>query len=170
TYESDISEIENVDALYVFDLPFDLKVLENIVEQLNPIAIHVSYQAKEDAFLQAIPHRDDFKWLYGYLHKYCPLRLNVDIPNVMKMKNWSKEKVVFMLKVFLDLHFIKVDQDVIYMKENVEKKALDASRTYQFKLQQGEIEKVLYYSTYNELKDWFGVLLTEKERDGEEVS
>src|SRR5699024_11852131 len=107
TYESDISEIEKVDALYVFDLPFDLKVLENIVKALNPIAIHVTYQAKEDAFLQAIPHRDDFKWLYGYLHKYCPLRLNVDIPNVMKMKNWSKEKVVFMLKVFLDLQFIK---------------------------------------------------------------
>lgn len=170
TYESDISAIEHVDALYVFDLPFDLKVLENIVEQLNPTAIHVTYQAKEDAFLQAIPHRDDFKWLYGYLHKYCPLRLNVDIPKVMKMKNWSKEKVVFMLKVFLDLHFIKVDQDVIYMNENVEKRALDESRTYQFKLQQGDIEKVLYYSTYNDLKDWFGVLLTEKERYGEGVS
>lgn len=168
TYESDISELKDVDALYVFDLPYDLKVLEDIVTKINPTAIHLSYAAKDDAFLQAVPHRDEFKWLYAYLLKYCPLRLNVDIPNVMRMKKWSKEKVVFMLKVFLDLQFIKVEQDVIYMNENVEKKSLDASRTYQFKLQQGEIEKVLYYSTYNDLKDWFGDLLRDKEDDGED--
>lgn len=170
TYETELNELQNVDALYLFDLPYDLVVLEKMLAHLNPAMVHLSYQATEDAFLHTIPHRDEFKWLYAYLHQYCPIRLKVDLPTIMNMKQWSKEKVVFMLKVFLDLQFIYVEQDEILLNKNVTKTPLNQSTTYQFKLQQGEIEKKLYYSTYNELKEWFASFIKIEAHQGKEVS
>jgi len=155
TYDQDISSVSKTDILYVYDLPKNLNILEKIVQYSDPSVIHVSYTNFENAYLYAPPARDDFKWLYAYLFTNSPVHLNVDLPTIMQMKQWSKDKIIFMLKVFLDLQFISIKDNVIYMNENTEKKELQTSKTYQQRLEQGFIEKTLYYSTYEELKLWF---------------
>src|SRR5690625_1650693 len=169
TYESDVSTLEKAEILYIYDLPYDLTVLQNIVKQVNPSCIHISYTVTEDAFLQTVPNRTEFKWLYGFIFKHSPIHLKEDIPKIMQMKQWTKEKIIFMLKVFLDLQFIMIENDVIYINKDVQKTELQNSRTYQYRLQQSEIEKTLYYSTYQELKQWFENYLVIGETNREEV-
>ncbi|MBO1003419.1 single-stranded-DNA-specific exonuclease RecJ [Pseudogracilibacillus auburnensis] len=169
TYESDVSTIRKSDILYLYDLPYDLDILRKIIQQANPSCIHVSYGVTEDAYLQTLPTRDDFKWLYGYLVKYSPIHLKVDLPKVVHMKKWTNERVVFILKVFLDLKFITVQDDVIYVNKNSEKTDLHQSRTYQLRLKQSNIEKTLYYSTYDELKQWLEQNVTFDRTNREEL-
>src|SRR5699024_2738416 len=83
------------------------------------------------AFLNRLPTRDEFKWLYGYALQYGPVQLKVDLPNIIQTKKWTKEKVIFMLKVFLDLEFITISNDILYVNREVEKKSLDQSIVYQ---------------------------------------
>src|SRR5699024_332654 len=114
TYDSMINEIEQADILYICDLPNDINVLENILQQVNPVSIHISYHVEESAFFNRLPTRDEFKWLYGYALQYGPVQLKVDLPNIIQTKKWTKEKVIFMLKVFLDLEFITISNDILY--------------------------------------------------------
>jgi len=170
TYEVTPSTIEKVDCLYIYDLPHDLIVLQEIVRHAQPKAIHLCFEATEDAFLQSIPTRDEFKRMYSFLLQQEPVHLKSDLPKIIYQQKWSKEKAIFMLKVFFDLKFIRVENDLVYINQDVEKTALDKSRTYQFQLQQSEIERTLYYSNYNELKSWFLPLMHEEQENREEVT
>jgi len=155
TYDEDISRLEKSDIVYVYDLPEELETLQNIIERTSPKFIHVSYHITDSAYLTSIPPREDFKWLYAYLFKNYPIHLNVDLPVIIERKRWTKEKIVFMLKVFLDLKFISIEKNVLYVNRGAEKRELHTAKTYRKRLKRGKIEKTLYYSTYEELREWF---------------
>src|SRR5699024_3625917 len=133
TYRESQIVSRHADILFNCDLPANLDALKQIIEEVNPVNIHVSYHVMDDAFLQTVPHRNDFKWLYGFLMTYQPVQLKVDLVKIMKQKKWSKEKVIFMLKVFIDLKFIRVEDNIIHVNENVAKTPLDKSVTYQYR-------------------------------------
>ena len=154
SYNEDIEALPNTEILFIYDLPSELKSLEKIIYQTNPNFIHASYTITDHAYLHSIPNREDFKWLYAYLFNHCPIHLNVDLPSVMQIKRWTKDKIIFILKVFLDLRFITIQDNIIYLNKNAEKKPLQTSKTYQKRIEQGKVEKLLYYSTYEELKQW----------------
>lgn len=169
TYDSIINDIKQADILYICDLPNDLSVLEKIVQQVQPISIHISYHVEESAFLNRLPTRDEFKWLYGYALQYGPVQLKVDLPNIIQTKKWTKEKVIFMLKVFLDLEFITISNDILYVNREVEKQSLDQSKVYQKRIKQSETEQTLYYATYDEIKQWFQPFVQQASVNEEEV-
>lgn len=155
TYETANTTMGKSDVLFINDLPNSLSDLQDVISKVNPSAIHVSYQAATDAYLQSIPGRDEFKWVYGYVKKYSPVHLKVDLPKMMQEKRLTKDRIIFILKVFMDLDFVRIHQNVITLNQVNGKKELSESRTYQNHIEQSKIEKILYYSTYDELKHWF---------------
>jgi len=167
--DNHISKLHETDILYIYDLPDDLKKLQQIIKQTKPTAIHASYHALNDAYLHYVPSREEFKWVYAYLFQNNPIHLNVDLPTMMQIKRWTKEKLIFILKVFLDLQFITIDDNVLYVNKKAEKKELHTSTTYQKRMEQSNIEKALYYSTYEELKQWFNRQLRIGELNKEEM-
>src|SRR5699024_10858275 len=169
TYDSMINEIEQADILYICDLPNDINVLENILQQVNPVSIHISYHVEESAFFNRLPNRDEFKWLYGYALQYGPVQLKVDLPNIIQTKKWTKEKVIFMLKVFLDLEFITISNDILYVNREAGKQSLDQSKVYQKRIKQSKMEQTLYYATYDEIKQWFQPFVQQASVNKEEV-
>jgi len=169
TYETDMELLEKTDMLYIYDLPEDITDLEQVVTKLQPSNIHISYYVEDSAFFQTMPTREEFKWLYGYAMKYGPIQLKVDLQQISNIKKWSREKVIFMLKVFLDLQFITIKDDVLYINNHAEKQALDQSKTYQNQLNQSKIEQTLYYATYDEIKQWLHPFIRVTEANEEEV-
>src|SRR5699024_8932704 len=104
------------------DLPSELGQLEKILQQTKPEVIHISYSATEDAFLQSIPDRNAFKWVYQYIVNHAPFELKTELPKMMRANGWRKEKPIFILIVFFDLLFIHVKDHIVYLKKHVEKK------------------------------------------------
>lgn len=169
TYDSVSSELKQADIIYICDLPSDINILKNIVQQVKPSSIHISYHVEESAFFNRLPSRDEFKWLYGYALQYGPVQLKVDLPNIIQSKKWTKEKVIFMLKVFLDLEFITINNNILYVNRDAENQSLEQSKVYQKRIKQSEMEQTLYYATYDEIKQWFQPLVQEARTIEEEV-
>src|SRR5699024_10642916 len=119
------------DILYICDLPRELDQLEEILQQTKPEVIHISYYATEDAFLQSIPDRNAFKWMYQYIVNHAPFELKTELAKMMRANGWRKDKPILILKVFFDLLFIHVKDNVVYLNKNVEKQELSQSATYQ---------------------------------------
>ena len=169
TYETDVSLLDKTDILYICDMPRDIDKLQSIVKAVQPDNIHISYEVIDGAFFQALPTREDFKWLYGYALKFSPIQLKIDLPQIMQTKKWTRDKIIFMLKVFLDLQFITIDHDIMYVNRDADKQALTESRTYQQQLEQSKIEQIFYYATYEEIKQWFDKNVTASEANEEEI-
>lgn len=168
-YGEELLELVPIDILYVTQLPNNINDLKLILEYYQPKNIHLSYEVIDDAFMNALPQRDDFKWTYAYIHKKQPLHSKVGLNEILKVKKWRKEKLLFMIKVFYELEFIEVKNDYIYINEAVRKQALSASKTYQEYMQQSEIEQKLYYSSSQEIKQWIEGLTHEFEKTKEKV-
>lgn len=170
TYDSDIDSFGIVDTIYLYELPADLSALQNLIRTLNPTNTHVCFQLEDSVYMKAFPNREDFKWLYVLLMKRKRIDFNEDLQMIMDAKNWTKDRVLFMSKVFFELGFVKIEKGIIHMNVQPVKKDLAESRLYQERLNRSEIEEILYYSPYNKLKMWFADCMKTGKSSEEELT
>ncbi|OZU89853.1 single-stranded-DNA-specific exonuclease RecJ [Virgibacillus indicus] len=155
TYDTDINSLGKRDVLFIYDLPPDLSRLKEIVTAAKPDNIYACYYVEDSLYLKAFPSRQEFKWFYALVLKKKVLDLKTEMSMIMQMKGWDKDRIIFISKVFFELGFVKIDNGVIHVISKPAKKDLQESDVYQERLNKAHIEKVLYYSTYDELKKWF---------------
>lgn len=155
TYETNETELGKVDTLFIYDMPTHVDHLINIVRLTKPDNIHVCFYVENSMYLKAFPTREDFRWFYSLVVQRKSLDLKRELTTIMQRKNWTKERIVFIAKVFLELEFVKINDGIVQLIPNPQKKDLQDSALYQNRLQQEEVEKVLYYSNYEVLRQWF---------------
>src|SRR5699024_3536376 len=122
-------------------------------------------------YLQPFPSRDAFVTYYSLVRKHQPLDLRKELKKITQTYGWSKENIVFMTEVFLDLKFLTADNGVLQAVINPLKKDLEESDVFKKRKEKIEIEKVLYYYPYDKLKEWFEQFLDKRSNDdGEEMN
>ncbi|MBD8069316.1 single-stranded-DNA-specific exonuclease RecJ [Bacillus sp. PS06] len=139
----------------LLDLPRDETVLRTLLEPVLPSRIYTLFSSNGNHFFSTIPTREHFKWLYGFLAKRGTFDMNRYGLDLAKHKGWSKETIDFILEVFFELEFVKIDKGIITLSNQGKKRDLTESKTYQLKQQQIEIENKFLYSSYQQLKQWF---------------
>ncbi|PAV28939.1 single-stranded-DNA-specific exonuclease RecJ [Virgibacillus profundi] len=154
-YNTDRSTLSEIDVLYIFDLPADLTHLKEIIQVTKPVNIYACYYVENSLYLTAFPSREEFKWFYSLLLKQRVLDLKTEMTNIMQARGWDKDRIIFISKVFFELGFVKIENGVIHLVPKPLKKDLQESSLYQERIMKAENEKILYYSTYAELKKWF---------------
>ncbi|SET66996.1 single-stranded-DNA-specific exonuclease [Salinibacillus kushneri] len=146
--------------LWFIDLPLSLDQVTEVLKELNPKNIFAYFKMNEENYFNQIPNREHFKWFYGIMMKRGSLDLDKERSALARSRGWSLNFLDFMIKVFLELQFVRIeDRELVYVKQPA-KKDLTESATYQLKMNQIEVEKTLYYSTYKELKKWFNEQMT----------
>lgn len=168
SFESDFSKLGHTNQLFIKEFPANLNALEQVVKITQPKQIYVCFYIRESAYLQAFPSREEFKWLYALILRERKFDVRQKIPFIMNTKGWSKDKVIFMFQVFIELAFIQSEKGIITPNPEPAKRDLSESQAYKDRLQQADIEKALYYSNYTQLKDLFSQWIGSHTR--EEVS
>ncbi|HEY4601195.1 MAG TPA: single-stranded-DNA-specific exonuclease RecJ [Cerasibacillus sp.] len=169
-YTSDLTDIHEADALYIYDLPQDLSTLQTIVNKVNPYNIFACFEVEESAYMTPIPTREDFKWYYALIYHRKKLDLKIEHQRIMAEKQWSKQKIWWMSKVFFELNFVTIEDGVIQLESSPQKRELQTSHTYQQLIARAKIEKTLFYSTYEGLVAWFQSCLPAMQMPKEEMS
>lgn len=170
TYDMDISLLDKADDLYIFDLPKEKSLLEEIVRVTKPNNIHACYYVEASTYLTSFTSREAFKWFYGLILKRKKLDLKKELNQILHVKKWTQERVVFMTKVFQELNFVKVNHGVVEVNPQSEKRDLKESKLFEEQLSKADIEKKLYYSNYEDLKQWFENCMTNSNIAEEEMT
>lgn len=165
----EMMNLEEIDILYICDLPPNLEILKMVVNKTKPKIIYACYSVKESAYLTSFPKREEFIWYYAFIKKHKIVDLKRELKAIMNVKGWNKERIIFMSKVFFELDFVKIENGIINLNPNPEKRDLTNSVTYKDRLKQIEVEKTLYYSNYEELRTWFSNCMEPLETTKEEV-
>ncbi|WP_077357921.1 single-stranded-DNA-specific exonuclease RecJ [Virgibacillus halodenitrificans] len=155
TYQEIGTDLPQVDTLYILDLPDLLDELKELVQITQPKNVYAGYHVENSVYLTSFPSRDDFKWLYALLLKRKQIDMKTELNKLVQMKGWSKEKLIFLSKVFFELEFVKIENGIITVVDKPVKKDLSESEIYQKRKYKAELERILYYSNYEELRNWF---------------
>lgn len=147
------SDKQPVSKLIITDLPKDIEDFLALLRSVEPENIFLCFYT-EDNFLRAFPTREDFKWLYGLILKQKAIKGNNGLKEISENKGWKINKIKFMIQVFAELEFVKVTDGRIEPHSSVEKRPLESSHYYQRAIKRKEVEDLLYYSSYHQLKSW----------------
>lgn len=162
-------EASRADILVLNILPKQLSDLEVLLHKVQPSQIHICFMIEQSAYLQSFPNRTDFKQLYAWIYKQQKLHMEKELPAISRSGKWSLDNIQFMVDVFQDLGFIQVNNNFIQIQPTSEKKDLTTSAVYQRRKQKEELEKILYYSTFDELHQLLEKQMSYLESPKEEV-
>lgn len=146
---------ETIDTLYLLDLPYTLEELRDLIQNTDFKRLYVCFQTNGGRFFESLPTREDFKWLYQLLRKRKYFKYKVDAPKLSQYRGWKLDKIKLMFQVFYELGFVMKDEDNIVPAPNPAKKDLTEAPAYKERKQVIELEEILIYSSYSQLKDWF---------------
>ncbi|PLT30883.1 single-stranded-DNA-specific exonuclease RecJ [Peribacillus deserti] len=147
--------------IVLFDMPKSSAVLEKLLKGRRPERIYAHFHQEQSHFFSTRPTREHFKWYYAFLSKRGTFDLKTHGDQLAKYRGWTKATVEFMSQVFFELEFVRIDNGLITLNKNVNKRELSDSDTYRQKQEQFELEQELLYSSYRELYDKFNQLIEE---------
>jgi single-stranded-DNA-specific exonuclease len=147
----------NLNGKYVvfLDLPPSQQMMKVLLSCSLPERIYALFYQRENHFFSLLPTREHFKWLYAFLRKRSPFDLKRYADDLARSRGWTKETIQFMIQVFHELGFVTVENGIVLLNNNPNKRDLTESPTYRFKQAQLELEHIFLYSSYHQLKRWF---------------
>ncbi|NEU31563.1 single-stranded-DNA-specific exonuclease RecJ [bacterium LRH843] len=146
--------------LVLLDVPKEREQLKNLfIHDMKPSRIYTIFYNDTDSFFQTQPNREQFKWYYAFLLKRKIFDMRKHGQDLASYKGWSKHTIEFMSQVFIELGFVALENGIVSLLANPEKKNLDQSKTFRQKQEQVFIENELVYSSYHDLREWFAEVL-----------
>jgi single-stranded-DNA-specific exonuclease len=155
--------------LVLLDLPEALEDLKQLLQTQNQLErLYLLFEHKEDHFFEGMPSREHFKAIYSLFHQHQQLEVS-KLRQWAKTKGWAPKMMDFIIKVFLELEFVRIEKDVLYRNPSPEKKPLTSSLTYQQRQVQIEVEEFLLYSPRGTLIEWFDKVIENRKVSKEDV-
>lgn len=153
TYQTCDSIQEKIDLLIISDMPQEENDLISFLKQIETDSILVNYDVFKNK-LNRIPNREDFKQLYAYVLKAKSVDMKRNINLISKQFNWTRDQIIFMVLVFIELEFLFSDNSILTINPDSEKKDLKEAKHYQKELKKEDIESIMYYSGLEELTEY----------------
>ncbi|WP_196760380.1 single-stranded-DNA-specific exonuclease C-terminal domain-containing protein, partial [Staphylococcus cohnii] len=105
-------------------------------------------------YFEGMPKMETFKQCFKALAAKKETNLANEGVQLSKFLNIQPHILKFILKVFLDLEFIQVENGIIKLNNVSTKRDIASSKYYQSRIDRIEVEKLLLYEDFNRLKQW----------------
>ncbi|MEP9818847.1 single-stranded-DNA-specific exonuclease RecJ [Staphylococcus xylosus] len=138
---------------YVFrDLPTSIQEIKDTLKTMSVSQIYLVLNHEESIYFEGMPKMETFKKCFKALVTKGETNLANDGMQLCQFLNIQPSMLKFILKVFLDLEFIKEENGIIKMNSVSTKREIESSKYYQGRLNRIEVEKVLLYDDFSNLK------------------
>ncbi|NQD97975.1 single-stranded-DNA-specific exonuclease RecJ [Staphylococcus xylosus] len=148
---------------YVFrDLPTSIQEVKDTLKTMSVSQIYLVLNHEQSIYFEGMPKMETFKKCFKALVTKGETNLVNDGMQLCQFLNIQPSMLKFILKVFLDLEFIKEENGIIKMNSVSTKREIESSKYYQGRLNRIEVEKVLLYDDFSNLKKWIKSELIDK--------
>jgi len=148
---------------YVFrDLPPSIQAIKTTLKTVDVSQIYLVLNHERSIYFEGMPKMETFKKCFKALATKKETDLAKEGMQLCQFLNIQPSMLKFILKVFLDLEFIKDENGIIKMNSFSTKREIESSKYYQGRLDRIEVEKVLLYDDFANLKKWIKTELVDK--------
>lgn len=145
---------QNYDKYVFRDLPSTVAEIKHTLKHVKVSQIYLMLNHQHSVYFEGVPKMEQFKQCYKALISKGETNLAQDGMQLCDFLSIKPNALKFILKVFLDLNFIKDENGIITVNKGTDKKAIESSKYYQARLERMEVEKLLLYQDINQLKQW----------------
>ncbi|KRM96594.1 single-stranded-DNA-specific exonuclease [Liquorilactobacillus aquaticus DSM 21051] len=140
--------------LILVDCPPSLSLLAALLEKVSVTKITMIFYPYQSAYLEGMPTRHDFAKVYRFVMSHQKIDIKKKLPQLATYLKLKKDLLIFMLQVFFEVGFVKMDNGLMtgYITDQVID--LKEAPTYHSRQQLIEAESVLLTSRTEELKRW----------------
>jgi len=150
-----LSNIGQSEYIVLLDLPENIQKLEEVLQKTAPSRIYAHFYMPDSQYFNVLPTREQFAWYYKFLKNRPAFPLDMHVADIAKHTGWPLETLKFMTQVFFELDFVKMESGLTTVNVDAPKQALTEAPSYKQRSEQIEMEQMLVYAPYIELKQWF---------------
>lgn len=142
--------------LALLDLPETEEQVSQLFQTIPyPERIYAIFYHEEERFFSTTPERDHFKKAFSYFVHRQQVGTEQAVRELSTHYRWKAPLIHFILQVFSELEFVKIDDGQITVVDRPEKRPISSARSYQRLQEQVKMEEELILSTRHSLKTWF---------------
>lgn len=163
----DGSEPSNVSLegnLALVDCPDSLTQFTDWLSKQNPDAMTVYFYQQNNAYLDGMPTREQSAKVFKFFASHSDIDLKKQLPDVVKHLHVDRSMLVFLIQVFFELKFVKIESGRVSYISNPKPQKLSVAPAYQLRKQQIETQEKLLYSKSADLTTWMQACLTDKNK------
>lgn len=139
----------------LFDVPCSLDELTQLIQSNRTTRYVIVFHSFEEVYLNGMPNREQFARLFRFIAQNKQVDVRYKLQQVSQFVKIPVHVLTFMIKVFAELGFVKIDNGVMYTVENPAKHPLESSHLFQQRQSLIKIEEFLIYSDIETLEKWF---------------
>lgn len=148
-------EISTHGFVVLLDLPQNVQMLQTLLLEKKPARIYAHFFVKDSHYFSGMPSREQFAWFFKLLKQNPNLHWREHFPKIATQFGIQEDLLKFMTKVFFELEFVRIDKGLISVNPSPQKMALTEAPAYKERQSRIELEQLLLYAPYAELKQWF---------------
>lgn len=140
--------------LYLIDCPNDLRDLQSSLSSVDAQKIHLVFYPRKDVSKVGMPDRSQFGDLYRFVLSHHELNLSQDGDQIAKHLGLPKELVIFMLQVFFEVGFVKIENGLVTGVPGTQHVNLKETSSYHSRRLQIRTQQILLHSKSADLINW----------------
>ena len=151
---TDLSQIPTDQPVFIVDCPDALADLTAVLTALplNQLTLYL-YQ-RNSVYLAGMPSREQFGKLFKFTLAHHDVDIHHQLSQVAAHLHLDRNLLIFMIQVFFEVGFVKINDGVMNGVSNPQKADLHHAPSYQLREQQIVAEETLLYSKSAALQVW----------------
>lgn len=139
----------------VVDCPTNLTDLQTLFEiGGNPSQITMMLYQTQSVYLSGMPSRAEFATLFKFVQTHQNVDVHSQITQLSQFLKIDRNKLIFMIQVFFEVGFVKIDGGILNRIEQPSNAKLEDTEVYKQREAMMEAEKTLIYSDSTTLRRW----------------
>ena len=137
--------------IILVDCPNAIEQFQQIIANNKNIEIRCYFYKENHIFLHGLPNREEFAKFYKFITKYKNIDLKKTGHLISEKLNIHPNKILLIVKVFLEAEFVIINSGVLNRREHSEKVNIKMTDAYRKAQKQLEAEQLLIYSSFKEI-------------------
>ncbi|MGT2942014.1 single-stranded-DNA-specific exonuclease RecJ [Streptococcus constellatus subsp. viborgensis] len=153
-FSGEIPDLKKSRAVVVYDLPEHLNQLKAIIQQGNFEAIYFKNEIVQPYYLTGFGTREQFAKLYKTIYQFPEFDIRYKLKELAAYLKIDSILLIKMIQIFEELGFVTIQDGVMQVNKNAEKKAIESSHIYQELKKMVKEQELMALGTVQEIYDY----------------
>lgn len=140
--------------MVIVDYPATLDLLKQCLNRLQVNEVLWCCYVRNDISNKKLPQRQDFGKLYRFILAHQVLNVHTDLVKIAEHLNFDQEQLLFMLRVFSEVGFVKIKRGLLEGVKATKRVDLTQTLMYQKRIQLQEIQRKFLNAESEEFSFW----------------
>lgn len=153
-FTSDLSELLSSPAIVVKNIPEDLSLLKQVLQEQDFSAIYFKNDIAKAYYLTGYGTREQFAKLYKTIYQFPEFDIRYKLKDLSAYLKIEQILLVKMIQIFEELGFVTIENGVMKVNKDAAKRDIAESQIYQNLKQTVKNQEMMALGTVQEIYDF----------------